>query len=40
MKKTSVRETVDQFLSDPELSSQIRHYEKIEGKPAELCTVP
>ncbi|MGN7386591.1 DEAD/DEAH box helicase [Sporosarcina sp. SAFN-015] len=40
MKKTSVRETVDLFLSDPELSSNIRHYEKIEGKSAEYASFP
>lgn len=40
MKKISVRETVDLFLTDPELSSNIRHYEKIAGKSAEYATFP
>lgn len=40
MKKTSVRETVDLFLSDPELASNVRHYEKIAGKPAKYAAFP
>ncbi|WP_432359004.1 DEAD/DEAH box helicase [Sporosarcina sp. UB5] len=40
MKKMSVLETVNRFLSDPELSSNIRHYEKIEGKSAEYASFP